>query len=318
MNYGLPYMGSKSAIAPKLIAQLPHNDNFYDIFAGGCSMTHAAMLSHKWQHFFANDITDAPLLFKRATQGEFTNETRWISRETFFNEKDHDPYVRLCWSFGNNQRDYLYSRTIEPYKKACHYAVVLDDWGYFKELCPEVYERTKEALDNIADTKQRRITFGSAIVKELKRIGDMDMVENNPLYKSCHWKGGKNARSLQSLERLQRLQSLESLERLQRLEITQLSYDKLDIKPKSTVYADPPYQNTNKYITEFNHEDFFQWARTRPYPVFISEYNAPSDFKCIWQTNKSCSLSATATNKTIERLFVYKSFNNTAQQLTLF
>ncbi len=341
-NLGLPYMGSKSAIAGRIVSILPPNDTFVDLFAGGCSVTHCAMLTDKWKRFHANDITDIPRLFAGAVSGRYHDERRWISRDTFFAEKDSEPYIRYCWSFGNNGRDYLYSRTIEPYKKACHYAVVLDDWNDFKVLCPEVWERTKAVLDTITNIKQRRVAFGSTIVKELKRIGDMNLVESNPLYKSCHWKDGKNARNLQSLERLQnlqslerlqrlqslesleslerlqRLQSLESLESLERLQITQLSYDKVDIKPNSTVYADPPYANKGGYLHEFSHEDFYQWLRTREYPVYVSEYTMPSDFECVLQVYKSCSLSAVATNKTIEKVFVHKRWAKSVVQTDLF
>ena len=45
---------------------------------------------------------------------------RFRSREDFFAEKDTNPFVRLVYSFGNNQRNYLYSKEIEPYKKAVH------------------------------------------------------------------------------------------------------------------------------------------------------------------------------------------------------
>lgn len=83
-------------------------------------MTHAALLSGKFKEVHANDITDSVKLFEDALNGKYENESRWISREDFFRLKDSDPYVRIVWSFGNNQRNYLYSREIEPYKKAVH------------------------------------------------------------------------------------------------------------------------------------------------------------------------------------------------------
>lgn len=83
-------------------------------------MTHCAILSGKYKNVVANDITDSVQLFKDALDGKYENESRWISREDFMRLKDSDPYVRIVWSFGNNQRDYLYSRDIEPYKKAVH------------------------------------------------------------------------------------------------------------------------------------------------------------------------------------------------------
>ena len=45
MTYGVPYQGSKSRIAKDIIDQLPTGNRFVDLFAGGCAITHAAILS---------------------------------------------------------------------------------------------------------------------------------------------------------------------------------------------------------------------------------------------------------------------------------
>lgn len=67
MNYGLPYMGSKSRICDWLMAHLPPADTFIDLFAGGCAVTHAAMISGKYNHVIANDVQgDVLELFQRA------------------------------------------------------------------------------------------------------------------------------------------------------------------------------------------------------------------------------------------------------------
>lgn len=41
-KYGMPYQGSKSRIAEEIIGMLPAGGVFYDLFAGGCAITHAA------------------------------------------------------------------------------------------------------------------------------------------------------------------------------------------------------------------------------------------------------------------------------------
>ena len=109
-------------------------------------MTHAALLSGKFKEVHANDITDSVTLFEDALNGKYENESRWISREDFFRLKDSDPYVRIVWSFGNNQRNYLYSREIEPYKKAVH-------------------EMLYAATPN-----ERRLKF-KAVIRELEKLG---------------------------------------------------------------------------------------------------------------------------------------------------
>ena len=136
-RFGISYMGSKNKIVKALILQLPSAKYFVDLFAGGCAMTHGAMLSGKYERFIANDIGDAPSLFQRAINGEFRDEKRWISRDDFFALKDKEPYIRYCWSFGNKGAGYLYSKEIEPYKKAYHFAR-FGDFSFFDEFAPYI------------------------------------------------------------------------------------------------------------------------------------------------------------------------------------
>ena len=71
MRYGAPYRGSKNAIAPWVVEHLPPAETLVDLFAGGCAVTHAAMLSGKFERFIANDLGDAPSVFRDAINGEF-------------------------------------------------------------------------------------------------------------------------------------------------------------------------------------------------------------------------------------------------------
>ena len=89
------------------------------------------------------------------------------------------------------------------------------------------------------------------------------------------------------------------------------SYDKLEIPNNSIIYCDIPYKDTKQYSSSknFNHNNFWNWAREKSqdgHEVFISEYNAPDDFKCIWQMEVTNSMNTTKTYKPIEKLFKYK------------
>jgi hypothetical protein len=134
MRYGVPYKGSKNGISEWIVKQSPKKKNFYDLFAGGCAITHCAMMSNKFDNFIINDITDSPKLFTDAVNGKYQNEKRWISREDFYRLRDCDNYIKLCWSFGNSGNDYLYSKEVEPWKKALHYARLYDDFSFLKEF----------------------------------------------------------------------------------------------------------------------------------------------------------------------------------------
>ena len=128
-NLGISYKGSKSRIADKIVGLLPRAEHFYDLFAGGCAISHCALLKNKYQHIHINDINPMmPQAFIKALQGGFDDEDRWISREDFFRLKDTDPYVAICFSFGNDLKTYCYGKEVEPLKKALHYAIFFDSY----------------------------------------------------------------------------------------------------------------------------------------------------------------------------------------------
>ena len=211
MNYGLPYKGSKNKLATRIVDLLPRKKHFYDLFCGGCAVTHAAMLSHKWDDFTINDLNwQCPTLFVDALNGKYKDDTRWISREDFFRLKDTDPYVAFVWSFGNNLRDYIYSREIEPLKKAIHYALYFGDYSFAKELGHDL-----SFLDAIKEQDKRY----SAVRHYFQQFGRMQLQSHE---------GGTNRLiiselgGVQSAERRSqptdaRIGELQSMERANRL-----------------------------------------------------------------------------------------------------
>ena len=151
MKYGLPYKGSKNKLAERIVRLMPKRTHLMDLFCGGCAVSHAAMVMGKYKHIHINDINwMCPTLFIDAINGKYNNESRWISREDFFRLKDTDLYVAVVWSFGNNMRDYLYSREIEPLKKAIHYALFFSDYSLAKELGHDL-----SFIDPIKDLQKR-------------------------------------------------------------------------------------------------------------------------------------------------------------------
>lgn len=129
IKYGLPYKGSKNKLAERIVNLLPRATHFYDLFSGGCAVAHCALTKGRYEHVHINDINEMmPKAFVKALQGGFDNEDRWISREEFFRLKDTDPYVAICFSFGNNLKNYCYGKDIEPMKKALHYAIFFNSY----------------------------------------------------------------------------------------------------------------------------------------------------------------------------------------------
>ena len=178
MKYGLPYKGSKNKLAERIVSLLPKRTHLIDLFCGGCAVSHAALLRNKYEHIHINDINwMCPTLFIDALNGKYQNETRWISREDFFRLKDTDPYVAVVWSFGNNLRDYLYSKEIEPLKKAIHYAIFFRDYSLGKDLGYDLsfIEPISDIQRRYAAVKRYFSQFGHFQQQSFKRGG----VENN-------------------------------------------------------------------------------------------------------------------------------------------
>lgn len=87
------------------------------------------------------------------------------------------------------------------------------------------------------------------------------------------------------------------------------SYDELDIPAKSIIYCDPPYKGTKQYLSSksFKHDNFWEWCREKSrsgHEVYISEYEAPFDFECIWSKTVTNSMNTTNTYRPTEKLFV--------------
>jgi hypothetical protein len=67
---------------------------------------------------------------------------------------------------------------------------------------------------------------------------------------------------------------------------------------------------------EFNNEEFWDWVRTRDYPVYVSEYNAPDDLICIWQKGISRLRAGgkSAHQKAIEHLYIHNTKLNSERK----
>lgn len=205
-------------------------------------------------------------------QRQYNNDYRWISHDDFDKLKGcGDLLVDCCFSFGLNWRKgYAYSREIEPYKKALHYAILFGDYT----LANELFGIDFSCLGKIDDIEKRYST-AKAMIKS-NDISNMPKGMTLDAYSR-----------LLNLECLHRLYDLPSLERGFPIFATSLSYDEVRILPNSVIYCDIPYRSTSKYNEiEFDYDRFYSWALSQTEPIFISEYEMPNDFICIASKNK--------------------------------
>lgn len=318
MKYGLPYKGSKNKLAERIVRLLPKRTHLVDLFCGGCAVSHAALLMGKYEHIHINDINwMCPTLFIDALNGKYNDENRWISREDFFRLKDTDPYVAVVWSFGNNLRDYLYSKEIEPLKKAIHYAMFFSDYSLGKELGHDL-----SFIDPIQDLQKRYL----AVKHYFNRLGHQPgvAIQKKKSQDKSSTESGQG--ELHRLQYRERQHSLPKYSGGQILPITSsvLDYEEVAIPEDSVIYCDIPYEDTNVYnkAEGFDYERFYQWCERQTQPVFISSYQMSEDrFDCIEEFTHRSTLSATANNLVTERIYVPKhqtERGNRIVQLTLF
>lgn len=283
-QYGIGYQGSKSAIAEEIIAHLPAGNRLVDLFGGGFAISHCALLSGKWKHILYNDIDPLlPELIRNAISGNYSYERfipEFISRERFFEKKDTDGYIKICWSFSNDGKTYLFGKDVEPIKKSGH------EWVFHNTPIPG-FEDIKCDLPCAPQYFSKRRKALNRYAKEQK------------------WKR-LELQHLEQLERLQHLERLDQLQQLERLQLYCMDYKEYEYQEGDVVYCDIPYQNctdgkNNDYNENFDHGAFYQWAISRPYPVYFSSYSLGG---IVWEGDKKITLSAT-NNSLIRREVLY-------------
>lgn len=313
----------------------PNADNFVDLFAGGGAVTHYAMTTAKYKHFIFNDINPLmPKAFKMALNGAFENEKRWISREEFFRLRDTDPYVAICFSFGNNLSTYMYNEEIEQIKEAYHLAMFFGDYSLAKERmgidltpldkCATIKEKYAMLKNIVKNTQPYQWDQGCSRWKDKSGFGEYGTPPK------VLWQ-------FESAERMWRCEKVAALisghnANVSRklplsdvIEFYSTDYPAVPIPDNSVIYCDIPYANTGTYQkdkkTEFDYERFYDWAYSQTQPIFISEYWMPEDrFRCIAEIKRTDTLSASNNSKKVtERVFIpIHQQTKIQKQLTLF
>lgn len=282
--YGLPYKGSKSRIADWVVSALPENETLVDLFAGGCAVTHCAMLSGKFKRVIANDISDAPEVFADAVNGKIDISWFPLTREQF--KVSTDTLSRLVYSYGNDQRSYIYGAEREGVciaaERMMYGATVADRYAAYK-------------------------VFIRALSSHLQ----------------CGGKVGRNVSELQGVEKVNRLQAVEWVTRVQdirgacraaELETSRCDYRDFDVPANATVYADPPYKGTtiSQYGGGFDYDAFEDWLAEVDFPVFVSEYTCPKGCVEIAKRDSISLADHSNSKRVVERLFVQERFRDFA------
>lgn len=275
----IPYMGSKNKIAEILLLKMleikPNAKYFYDLFGGGASLTLTA-LQYGLKTYYNEKQKGMVDLLKylinptlAGKYGVFPDDFyNFITRKEFFELIKQDTlksqFARICYSFGNMQRDYAFGKDKEELKHLGHNIIVFQDKDALKELNQKT--NSNFILSNKKTWNERRLDLQKEI--------------------SCKLYAER-------IQQLQRLQRLEQLQQLPAFTITNLDFRDVKIETpidETIVYLDPPYRGTGTYIEKCFFEDIDNYFRNSPYSCFMSEYEAP--FQSVFEIDKRCTLSA--------------------------
>jgi len=265
------------------------------MFWWGGSVAQCASFSHKWNVIHYNEFDYWIYnVFRNLWKIDISEiKKRFLTREEFTeiknkqDKKPEDEVLLMCWSFWNNQKDYLYWKDIEERKQLLHnlhfgigidndeqlqsmlnqlsysriyfekyrifYVITRNQYKAIKYFRTDLkkYKTFRKDLDwNIIDDNQLRYWINEKKNNKKTLINSEVTVWSNTM---DHLERLERLQSLQSLQSLERLQSLESLERLQslesleRLQYSNLSYDQIKLKEWDVLYCDPPYEWTDGY-----------------------------------------------------------------------
>jgi 16S rRNA G966 N2-methylase RsmD len=310
MRLRIPYQGSKSAISDTLLDKMleikPNAKYFYDLTAGGGSLSFMALQYGLQVHYnefhtplanFMKFIIERIKNGERSKYGIFPEEFyNWVSREQFFEaiKKDNEfsQFCRICYSFGNNGKDYLFGKPIENQKRLLHNIVMFQCEKSLKELNdtfgthytisnkPTFYERMLEYK-----TEWNAHIKENACFQEMVSSGFIKNHQECTSAKKKEWL--QKQEQCENLERLVKLESLKIIDNIGRVQlidelhkiellkrpeqietieklnslphtdlaITNLSYEMVKITTppeESILYIDPPYRNTGGYVINKN------------------------------------------------------------------
>ena len=108
-SFGLPYMGSKNATAENIVSMFPRSRRLLDLFGGGASVTHAALVSGRFEQVVYNDLDPLMVDMLKRLMTDPLPPLRFVGRDEFKERYKVDPMVFFCWKYPGARPDYLFS-----------------------------------------------------------------------------------------------------------------------------------------------------------------------------------------------------------------
>ena len=288
----IPYMGSKRISAGKIFQAIsnlhPNGGMLVDLFCGGFAISEY-FYKNGWR-VIANDKNKYVIALLKTIIFDSIEEnklTKFVTRKMFEDIKNNPDnyedwyvgFVQCCWSFGNNQRGYLFGKNVESIKKAGHEIVINKNPEFIQKLITDIPQKYIDGIIKQDTWHKRRIALCKVSDKLKMRLEQLQQLQQ--------------MQHLQRLEQLERLERLEQLQQLERLELSSMDYREVKIPKGAIIYCDPPYKGTTEYKeNEFNHNEFFEWVKIKSEnnPIYFSEYQSPEKFKKILEFGRNSTL----------------------------
>ncbi len=286
-HYGIPYMGSKQKLVDKIVPFIlnrhPGVDSFYDLFGGGGSVSLYVVRKYPHLDVVYNERSKAISALMQHLKEGGNIPLDFVSRDEFeAGYKGDDWYsglLQCAWTFGNNQKSYLYGKPLEDFKRGLA-ELVVSGQGDIEFIEKTANDLNKKEYGKTVNTKlflnpkryttpyQRRIVCA----RQIPRVGD-----------------------LQHLSRIDRLVQIAKMPGISTLGISAgMSYDKVPIiGERPIIYCDPPYEGTAEYREgAFDHKAFYNWCMVQAVPVYVSSYKiSDKRFKLVKAINTRSNLA---------------------------
>lgn len=186
----IPYMGSKRKSAHMIFTTIlnfnPKLETIYDLFCGGFAV--GEIFLKEGYNVIANDKNKYVTALLDQTINKGLDEDiclKWVSRNDF-TEINNNPnnyedwyvgYVQCIWSFGNNQRNYIFGKETEPIKRAGHELVVNKNPELLLEINPKFPTKYIEGILKQDDWHKRRIALVKVSKAMSTRVYELQQLE---------------------------------------------------------------------------------------------------------------------------------------------
>lgn len=291
-HYGIPYMGSKQKLVDKIVPFIlnrhPDTTHFYDLFGGGGSVALYAARKYPKMSVHYNELSKAVAglmsYLKDGSEIPFDFVTRPEFERKYTGDDWYAGLLQTAWTFGNNQKSYLYGLDIQDFKEAL----------------------SKLVMTGEGDIPYLEQFTNDYVLKEYNKSVSTRIFLNSARYKTPYQRRIvlsrqiPNIGALQHMARLERLVQIQNMPGISDLNITSASYNDILIAgDKPLVYCDPPYENTAEYREGgFDHKAFYDWVMMQTFPVYVSSYKVSDErFKLVKAVNTRSLLAAAYSDK---------------------